>query len=322
MTQSGNPAATEARRSRPSFIVVVGEQVVDLVPTGDGLLRAALGGGPANTAIAAARLGASVAMVARLGRDSFGGAFRERLIASGVDTRYLCTTAQPSALALVTVDKSGEAAYDFWLAGAADFGWRHNELPQLEAGTTIHIGSLAAFLPPGADNIERWAAAHRDHCTISFDPNLREVSLLRPDSLVRLERLAALAHVIRVSEEDLELAYPTVRAIDTAKRWLTSSKRLIVLTRGASGATALTPTETVQVAAPTVSTVDTIGAGDTATGALLAGLDSMALPDLLTFVCTAAALSCTRVGSDPPTLEEIAGFSQKSAPGTGAPTDR
>ena len=65
-----------------------------------------------------------VAMAARIGRDSFGAAFPQRLAASGVDTRYLVATTQPSALALATVDGDGEAQYDFWLAGAADFGWR------------------------------------------------------------------------------------------------------------------------------------------------------------------------------------------------------
>lgn len=302
------------------MIVVVGEQVVDLVPAGDGLLKAALGGGPANTAIAAARLGASVAMVARQGGDSFGAAFRDRLTSSGVDTRFVMATGQPSALALATVDASGEAAYDFWLTGAADFGWRSHELPRLGAGTTIHIGSLAAFLPPGADVIERWAAEHRDRCTISFDPNLRAAALARPDSLVRLERLAALAHVIRVSEQDLELAYPATSAIETAKRWL-PGKRLILLTAGKAGATALTPAGTTVVPAPKVSAVDTIGAGDTATGALLAGLQA-GRDDLYLFVCFAAALTCTRVGADPPVLREVEDFIRTSGLGTGEPRGR
>ncbi len=293
------------------MIVVAGEQVVDLVPVGDGLLRAALGGGPANTAIAAARLGAPTALAARIGRDSFGGAFLGRLEASGVDTRFVVRTGQPSALALATVDGAGEAHYDFWLTGAADFGWRATELPQLDPGDTIHLGSLAAFLPPGADTLERWALAHQDRCRITFDPNIRAVALDRPDSLVRLERLAELANVIRVSAGDLSHAYPTVAPIDTARRWLRHAQ-LVVLTHGALGATALTSFATIDIPAPQVSTVDTIGAGDTATGALLAWLQTHDWPsnedslrDLLTFICAAAALTCTRVGADPPTLAEV-----------------
>jgi len=294
------------------------------VPAGDGLLRAALGGGPANTAIAAARLGADTTMLARLGRDSFGAAFRDRLARDGVDTSHLIPTAQPSALALATVNEHGEAAYDFWLSGAADFSWRSRDFPEFSSGTQIHLGSLAAFLPPGADAIERWAASHRERCMISFDPNLRPVALSRPDSLVRLERLAELAHVIRVSAEDLEMAYPDVPALTTAKRWLKSS-RLVVVTRGGEGATALTADGTVEVKAPRVSAVDTIGAGDTATGALLVGLsEGVPLSELLAFMCAAAALTCTRVGADPPTRAEVEAFIRRrtSAQGTGAPTDR
>ncbi len=293
------------------MIVVVGEQVVDLVPAGDGLLRAALGGGPANTAIAAARLGASVAMAARSGRDSFGAAFTNRLASSGVDTRYVVPTRQPSALALATVDDSGEARYDFWLAGAADFNWRYTDLPQLEAGTTIHIGSLAAFLQPGAEAIEDWALDHQDRCTISFDPNLRPVALSKPDSLVRLERLAELANVIRVSSDDLHHAYPFTDPLTTARRWLANCN-LVIVTHGSSGATALTNDLEVTSTPPPVSIEDTIGAGDTATGALLAWLQANPWPSteagldgLLRFVCTAAALNCTRVGADPPVLEEV-----------------
>jgi fructokinase len=292
-------------------IVVVGEQVVDLVPAGQGLLRAALGGGPANTAIAAARLGAKVAMAARTGRDSFGAAFKERLAAAGVDTRYVLRTSQPSALALATVDETGEARYDFWLAGAADFNWRYADLPQLEAGTTIHLGSLAAFLAPGADVLERWALDHQDRCTISFDPNLRPVALNKPDSLVRLERLAELANVIRVSSQDLTQAYPGTDPMLTARRWLAHSN-LVVVTHGSSGATVLAKGEEVTLTPPPVTIADTIGAGDTSTGAVLAWLQQHEWPvtrddfaGLLKFVCTAAALNCTRAGADPPSLEEV-----------------
>jgi fructokinase len=304
------------------MIVVVGENVVDLVPAGSGLLRAALGGGPANTAIAAAQLGAPVAMAARLGRDAFGDAFLQRLKSAGVDTRHTLRTAQPSALALATIADEGEVEFDFWLAGAADFGWRAGELPELPEGSTIHLGSLAAFLPNSADVLERWAAEHWGRCTITFDPNLRPISLARPDSLVRLERLVALAHVVRASEHDLLAAYPDVEPLVTARRWLEVGPRLVIVTQGARGSTALTTEAEVFVPAPVVATVDTIGAGDTAMGAILAWLhagdrlaDRMARPLpaealrlLLTHMCTAAALTCTRPGAQPPTLDELRAF--------------
>lgn len=291
------------------MIIVAGENVVDLMPAGDGMLCPALGGGPANVAVAAARLGAPTAMVARLGRDAFGAAFRRRLDESGVDTRYLVETNQPSALALATPGADGDAQYDFWLAGAADFTWHQADLPHPGPGDVLHIGSLAAFLPPGADVLEHWAKQHRPQCTISFDPNLRPVALARPDSLVRLERLARLANVVRVSEGDVRLAYPSVQPRETARRWLAESEvDLVVLTHGAAGATAFTRDGEVTAVPPPVDLVDTIGAGDTATGALLATLhrDGRWRPESLRYVCAAAALACGRAGADPPTAAEVA----------------
>src|SRR5258706_1224684 len=147
------------------MIVVTGGNVVDLIPQPDGALRPALGGGPANIAVAVARLGAPVTMAARLGGDIFGAAFRRRLVESEVDGRYLRDTADPSTLALASIAADGSARFDFWHQGAADFGWRDGQLPELEAGDIAHIGSLAAFLPPGADVVERWAAGLRPQCT-------------------------------------------------------------------------------------------------------------------------------------------------------------
>jgi len=294
-------------------IIVAGENVVDLLPAGDGLLRPALGGGPANVAVAAARLGAPVAMAARLGRDAFGTAFRRRLEASGVDTRYLVRTTEPSALALATLTDDGEAGYDFWLAGAADFGWRGSELPDPRPGDILHVGSLAAFLPPGADVLAGWVQRHRPRCTITFDPNLRAVALSAPGARERLERLVRLAHVVRASDQDLRLAYPEAEPLATARRWLADADpdggpRLVVLTHAAAGATALTPATGVSATPPPVTVVDTIGAGDAAMGALLAALhadQARDLADMLRFVCAAGALACTRPGADPPGLAEV-----------------
>ncbi|HET6213300.1 MAG TPA: carbohydrate kinase [Micromonosporaceae bacterium] len=309
------------------MIVVAGENVADLVPAGGGradrsLLRLALGGGPANVAVAAARLGVPVAMAARLGHDALGARFRARLVESGVDTRYLVDTVDPSALALATVGPGGDARYDFWLTGAADFGWRDGQLPPLAPGDTLHIGSLAALLPPGADAIERWATVHRPQCTVTFDPNLRPAALNRPDSLVRLERLVRLAHVVKASDDDVRLAYPRVDPVATARRWLDTGPGMVVLTHGAAGATALTRGTQVSVPAPRVDVVDTIGAGAAAMGALLAvlhrrggpGVPDDELPEVLRFITAVAALTCTRAGADPPTAAELAASSSSPPP--------
>lgn len=290
------------------MIVVTGENVVDLIPQPDGALRPALGGGPANIAVAVARLGAPVAMAARLGGDAFGAAFRHRLTESTVDARYLRDTGDQSTLALATIAENGSARFDFWHHGAADFGWLDGELPALGAGDLAHIGSLAAFLAPGADAVERWAAGLRPQCTVTFDPNLRPIAMAQPGALDRLERLVALADVVKVSDDDLRLAHPSVPVEETARRWLAQAgPRLVLLTRGSAGITAFTADSEETVAAPRVSVVDTIGAGDAAMAAVLVCLQQRDAVDL-DYVVTVAALACTRAGADAPTAAEVAAF--------------
>ena len=308
------------------MIVVAGENVVDLIRQPDGDLRPALGGGPANIAVAAARLGAPVAMAARLSNDVFGTAFRDRLTAAGVDGRYLRDTADPSMLALTSISGTGIALFDFWHAGTADVGWRDEELSTLEPGDIVHIGSLAAFLPPGADALERWAVRNRPLCTVTFDPNLRPVSLSQPGALDRLERLVGIANVVKVSQDDVEMAYPDTAPLDTVRRWRDEhGADLILLTRGARGVTALSAAGEVDASTPQISVVDTIGAGDSAMAAVLTCLHRGAEVDL-DFVTTVAALACTRPGADPPTSAEVEAFRVSrcptSDPGTGEPPGR
>jgi fructokinase len=298
------------------MIVVSGENVADLLPTGsaDGLLRTSLGGGPTNTAVAAARLGGRVSFAARFGADAFGRAFRARLDDAGVDLSHAVTLAHPSALALVSLDATGTASYDFWLEGAADFAAA--PLPETGPNDIRHIGSLAAYWPPGADVAERWI--EQTPGTATFDVNLRPIVLERqPDALDRLERLVKRTHVVKASDQDLRLAYPRTHPEQTARRWLTSGTdagpSLIVITLGEQGAVALTADgQRVHVPAPKVEVADTIGAGDAAMGALLCRLAadgvagvSQELERTLHFTVAAASLACTRPGAYAPTAHEV-----------------
>lgn len=297
------------------MIVVAGENVADLIPvSGSGpheLLRLALGGGPANAAVAAARLGAPVSFAARFGSDAPGRAFRARLTEAGVDLRHAVDLPNPSALALAGIDSSGSAAYDFWLAGAADF--TATGLPPVQAGDIQHIGSLAAYWPPGADVIEEWVTG-QSSATVTFDVNLRPFVLAaQSDAVDRLGRLVSNAEVVKASDEDLRLAYPGVDPEVAARGWLEAGPSLVVLTLGADGALALTRDgRRAHAPAPVIDVADTIGAGDAAMGALLARLAASGVDEVcedieatVRFVVTAAALACTRSGAYAPSLAEV-----------------
>lgn len=299
------------------MIIIVGENVADLIPAGDGLLRVALGGGPANTAVAVARLGSAVGFAARFGADAFADQFRARLTGAGVDLAGARSVDAPSAVAVAAIDAAGVARYDFWLNGAADFAATDAvlDLPEPSPGDILHVGSLAAYWPPGADAIEAWLARWRDRCTVTFDVNLRPVVLGRhPDARDRLERLIRLAHVVKASDEDVANAHPGMDSAEVAAAWLACGPELVVLTHGGDGASAHTAGRPpVLVGAPRIAVADTIGAGDAAMAALLGQLAARGraavsddLDDTLRYVCATAAVACTRPGAYAPEPVEVA----------------
>ena len=171
----------------------------------------------------------------------------------------------PSALALASIDASGAATYDFWLTGAADF--TATALPHARAGDIRHLGSLAAYWPPGADLIEEWAA-RPGPAPVTLDVNLRPIVLAtQPDAIERLGRLVRTADLVKASDEDLRLAHPGVDPETTARSWLELGPTIVVLTLGAGGALGLTRDgRRVLMPSPTIDVVDTIGAGDAAMG--------------------------------------------------------
>jgi len=296
-------------------IIISGENVADLLPAESGRLRVALGGGPANTAVAVAKLGGEVSFAARFGSDAFGQAFRDRLGAAGVDLRHAVDVEAPSALAVASLDASGAASYDFWLNGAADFA--ATDLPAPGPGDIQHIGSLAAYWLPGADAAERWIKENQG--TVTLDVNLRPTVLERQaDAIGRLERLVQRADVVKASDDDLRLAYPNIDPERTARAWLELEQgpSLVVLTLGAGGALGLTrDARRVHVPAPKVEVVDTIGAGDAAMGALLTELASSCvtevcdnLEETLRFTVAVAALACTKAGAYAPTADDVAAY--------------
>jgi fructokinase len=322
-------------------LTVIGENIIDLVPAERGDMDrdagvpaylAYAGGSPANIAVAAARLGEPTALIARVSGDVFGQRIRARLASDGVDDRYLVSASEPSSLAVVSFDDQRRASYDFWFSGTADWQWTDAELPNplAEDVTAVHVGSIAAFVEPGASAIERLLRAERDRgrVTISLDPNIRPSIIAGPDGNLddareRVERLVDLAHVVKASDEDLAHLYPAMSLEEAAQAWLARGPGLVVVTRGADGALGLSASATLAVHAPAVEVADTVGAGDSFAGALLrslstagllgadgaaklAAVDADGLRPLLRAATTAAALNCTRPGADPPTAEELA----------------
>jgi fructokinase len=305
-------------------IVVCGEALVDLLPRpGPGQWRAVPGGGPANAAVALARLGAETSLLCRLSGDAFGRQIRAHLTERGVDLGMAVPATEPTTLAVLALDTAGGADYGFYLQGTADWQWRPEELPEpgpdVEA---VHVGSLAALLEPGAGRLREWARAHRDRATVFYDVNARPaVGVDRAGAARQAAEWMDVAHVVKVSEEDLAWLEPGRDPLVVAERWVVRHELdLLLLTRGSEGAVALSAHwgDRVEVPGVRVAVRDTVGAGDTFGAAVLARLsergvlgrgpgavDPAAVRDALAFAAAAAALACTTEGADPPRRTEV-----------------
>ncbi|WP_025272336.1 carbohydrate kinase family protein [Haloglycomyces albus] len=257
------------------MILISGENVIDLIGSHDGLLRPTCGGGPANTAVALARRGIHTALVGAVGNDAFGDGVERRHQHNGVNRTWLKRLDRPSTLALATLDDAGKARYDFWTEGTADFAWNDKELPEADPKRydALHFGSLAAYIEPSATEIEKWVNRSRRSIPISFDPNIRlEAMGERTAVRKRTEKLVALSHIVRASDDDIEALYPGEQINAVAQRWLDSGPELVVVTLGQAGCVALHRNYTLSMPAKSVEVVDTIGAGDAFTSGLLGWL--------------------------------------------------
>ncbi|MGH8892418.1 MAG: carbohydrate kinase family protein [Actinomycetes bacterium] len=311
----------------PAVVAVAGEAITDLVPAGaDGLFRAAPGGSPANVAIGLARLDVPTRMLARLSSDVLGRRLRHHLDSNGVDLSHAVAAAEPSSLAIVALQPDGSADYDFRVDGTADWQWTDDELAGVLADVAaLHVGSLGLTTPPGGAALRRLAGRAREAATVSFDPNVRPVLMGSPEQVMNvMDEVLAVADVVKVSADDLAWLAPGRGTVDVAAEWLARGPALVVVTRGGDGAVAVGRTSG-EVARPgdRVDVADTVGAGDSFMSALLAGLHSRdllgaaardalaglgptAVDGLLEEAVTASAITCSRVGADPPSAAELA----------------
>lgn len=299
--------------------VVVGEALVDLVAQRGGRTFVAHpGGSPANVALGLARLGGQVSLTTQLGDDAFGHMITSHLEASGVVVDAVPDPRGHTSLAIATL-AAGVASYDFRIT------WDVQHLPPLPVeARCLHTGSLAAALPPGdravLDLVRR--ERERGRVLVSYDPNVRPTLLgSARRAQTGIERLVALADVVKVSDEDLRWLYPGEKDQDVAGRWLAAGPALVVITRGDQGVYAVNRARQVTRPAASVDMVDTVGAGDSYTSGLLDGLrradllggvhrealattDEATLASILDRAALIAAITCSRTGTDPPTRAE------------------
>lgn len=294
------------------LVLVIGESLVDIVLAADGTTRSAPGGSPANVAVGLSRLGVATELLTSLGDDAHGDLLRTHLASSGVTVRSTAPAAATST-AEARLDADGAADYHFsisWDPGTISTG----------AARLIHTGSLALCLRPGADEVLAALAGADPRTLVSIDPNLRpSLSPDREQARELVESAVRHAHVVKLSDEDMEWIYPGRRLEDVLARLHELGAVLAVVTRGARGCVASAPGWRRELAAQPASVVDTIGAGDSFMSGLLAailhaggdhGLLRGEVPQeqaehWIGTALRSAAITVGRAGAQPPSAEEL-----------------
>ncbi|NSX56642.1 carbohydrate kinase family protein [Parasulfitobacter algicola] len=304
----------------------LGEALIDFVPAASDngpAFAPRCGGSPYNATKAAALQDVSTGFLGPLSTDMFGDKLAQDLQSYGVDISGTARSDHPTTLAFVDLD-GAEPRYAFYNAMTVNQLFDTASISaDIQIGDVLHIGSISLIDLPGADNIADFVRKNADGLTISIDPNARPGMIKdMPAWRSRLMDLLGLAKIIKLSDEDLAVLAPDTQPQDFAETLITKGAQLVVFTQGSRGALAFSAAGQASAAVPKVDLVDTVGAGDTVMGTVLAELwhqgwltdngiasltsDQLAL--LLQKAMAAAAINCTRSGCNPPSRSELHAF--------------
>jgi fructokinase len=291
----------------PEF-VAAGEALTDLIRTGPDGWRSLVGGSTWNVARVVARLGVPSAFAGAVSRDVFGNALATTSREAGLDMRFLQQLDKSPLLAIV--HELSPPQYFFVGDDSADLHFDAEELPAgwRQQARWVHFGGISLARQPLSGKLVALAEQLKANgVSISYDPNFRALMDERYDPVLR--RMAALADIIKVSDEDLcglyrchdpEPAFAALRALNPGAT--------VLYTRGADGASLHTPDGEWRQAAPRISVADTVGAGDASIGGLLYSFMRMphATPrERLRFAVASGAAACLAPGASPPALAQV-----------------
>ena len=309
------------------MILCCGETLIDFVPIpGENAYRQCAGGSIMNIAVGLGRLQVPVAFFCKISTDFFGEFLVKHMQDNGVDVTLSPRVDGITTLAFDILPEEGskEPRFAFYANDSVDRNLTIEELPSTldKKIKGIHFGSISLVLEPGATTLEALMRRESRKRIITLDPNVRPGLINdRHTYLQRFQSWLEHVDILRLSTADLDWMYPAVEWQSMLSAWFEAGISLIIVTQGAQGASACTPTgKPVFVPAEEVSVSDTVGAGDTFFAAALAflhdhnllydrsklrTLNAKLLADCLAYAGHAAAINCTREGANPPYKHEM-----------------
>ena len=309
------------------MLLSCGDALIDFLPVksvdGRDAAVPVVGGSCLNIAVGMARLGAPAGFVGGISTDLFGRMIADHALASQVDLRFATRSDHETTLAFIRT-VAGEPQYAFYDETTASRSWKYRRGSiAFDAIEAIHVGSTTLTHDSGAAEALAMVEDARGSVTISFDPNCRPNLVSDKRRYVdRMNAFAAIASIVRMSDVDFEYLYGGSEYAGRAQSLVDAGASLVVITRGIKGAQAWhKQAGAVEVEAPIVDVVDTIGAGDSFQAAMLFALraigrigpaslaqtNSEELGRVLSFAAHCAAFTCSRAGADPPRASEVGG---------------
>lgn len=300
------------------MFVVAGETIIDMIEESPNVFTAYTGGGPYNVAKGAARMGTETGYISPISTDSFGARYLTEMQDEGIAALSPRSDWQ-SGIAIVQKDAAGVPSYSFFRERAADrdIGFDKIRAVLPANARAFYIGGLA--LADGND-AQIWVDILAEIAVpVVVDPNVRPSFIRdREAYLTRLSAVYDAANIVKLSDEDIEWLDPNIDPRDYIQAMM-SQHRISVgfLTLGAEGALVYSQEGHVFYRAPKIEVVDTVGAGDTFSAAVVSSLlrdNAIIAPSIaqlesaLGYGVNAAAINCLRAGANPPTHDEIIAF--------------
>ncbi len=285
-------------------VVGVGEVLWDLLPTGR-----QFGGAPANFAFHAAMLGAEAHVVSAVGNDSLGREILDRLDGLGIHREHVAVDDRhPTGTVSVELDNHGKPSYVIHEGVAWDFIPTTPTLLDLaRLADAVCFGSLAQRSEVSRATLRKFLSATSQHCLKVFDINLRQHYY----GLEIIEAGLTASDVLKLNDEELPVVAGLLSLRGDEDRLLRLllerfSLRLIALTKGSRGSVLASLSGTsVHPGVPT-TVVDTVGAGDAFTAAVVMGLlDGRDLDAINQRANLLASRVCGEAGATPRILDDV-----------------
>ncbi|NCB02491.1 MAG: carbohydrate kinase [Spirochaetia bacterium] len=309
------------------MIGFLGEALIDLIggtsEKGESLFHYYSGGCALNAATAASRLGSPVTYIGKLSKDMFGVQMKDYFKKNNVNViPFLTDVKENSMIGFAKLDKTGAASYVFYTQGTTISTLSSDDIlkaiESIDNLDYLHVGSVSIALEQSGNQILKALLEMKNLPLIFFDPNVRPTVIEDFDLYrERVLKVASMSSIIKLSHEDLEFLFPDISQKEALKVLFAGRVQVVLFTMGKDGLRWISENG-LDITVPAIDNpiVDTVGAGDTVSGATLTYLSEHGITnpldvdkekayELMDFAVRCAAVTTSRKGANPPFRSEV-----------------